>query len=133
LALCLLPLAVIFVPLALRYLNVAQRFGFVRELPMGIGLEKYMSVRPENWLYGELLPGARLQTQAAHFTGFVPLALAALALAARRRESRGLLTTAALGVVGFALLSLGQDMALFDHRLGPGPYRLLFACCRASR
>jgi hypothetical protein len=127
LALCLLPLAVIFVPLALRYLSVAHRFGFVRELPMGIGLEKYMSVRPENWLYGELLPGARLQTQAAHFTGFVPLALAALALAARRRESRGLLTTAALGVVGFALLSLGQDMALFDHRLGPGPYRLLFA------
>ena len=41
--------------------------------------------------------------------------------------TRMLLTTAALGVVGFALLSLGQDMALFDHRLGPGPYRLLFA------
>lgn len=129
LALCLLPLAAVFVPIALRYMEVAERYGFTRELPMGIGLEKYLATRPENWLYGETVPGVRLQTQAAHFTGFLPLALAAVAAARawRAREQRGLVVLALAGVLVFGLLSLGQDVALFGRRLGPGPYRLLFA------
>jgi hypothetical protein len=126
---CLAPLLAVFVPIALRYLEVAGRFGFARELPMGIGIEKYWATRPENWLYGELVPGVRLQTQAAHFTGFLPLVLASLALALGRRTpgERPLRLSAAFGVLLFGLLSLGQDIALFDQRLGPGPYRLLFA------
>ena len=79
LAAFVLPLALAFVPLALRYTDAAARYGFTRELPMGVGLEKYLATRPENWLYGETVAGVRLQTQAAHFTGFLPLGLAALA------------------------------------------------------
>jgi hypothetical protein len=96
---------------------------------MGIGLEKYLATRPENWLYGETVPGVKLQTQAAHFTGVVPLALAlvAAARAYSKREQRGLVLLSLAGVLGFGLLSLGQDVALFERRLLPGPYRLLFA------
>lgn len=128
LALCLLPLAAVFAPIGWRYARVAERFGFTRELPMGIGIEKYLATRPENWLYGETVPGVRLQTQAAHFTGFVPLALAGLAAlgAWRRREDRGLVVLALAGILAFGMLSLGQDIALLERRIGPGPYRLLF-------
>jgi hypothetical protein len=129
LAVCLLPLAAVFVPIAVRYLAVAERFAFTRELPMGIGIEKYLATRPENWLYGETVPGVKFQTQAAHFTGFVPLLLAGVAVvrAIRAREQRALTLLCCIGVLGFGLLSLGQDVALFDRRLFAGPYRLLFA------
>jgi hypothetical protein len=129
LAAFVLPLALVFVPLALRYTDAAARYGFSRELPMGVGLEKYLATRPENWLYGETVAGVRLQTQAAHFTGFLPLGLAALAAVRglrRGRPERGLVALAAVGAALFALLSLGQDVAAFGRRLGPGPYRLLF-------
>lgn len=128
LGLGLLPLTLVFVPITLRYMQVAERLGFTRELPMGIGLEKYLATRPENWFYGETVPGVRLQTQAAHFTGLLPLALAALALAGawRDRAQRSLAALSLAGLLVFGMLSLGQDIALFDRRLGPGPYRLLF-------
>jgi len=128
LALALLPVLAVFAPLALRYLEVADRFGFSRQLPVGIGLEKYLATRPENWLYGETVAGVRLQTQAAHFTGLLPLALAGVALVASRRgKQRGLVRTALAGFVLFVLLSMGRDVTAFGHRLGPGPYRLLYA------
>ncbi len=129
LAIGLLPLLAVFGPTALFYTQAAARYGFARELPMGVGLEKFLATRPENWLYGETVPGVRLQTQAAHFTGLAPLALAALAGARGLRAGgrRGLIATSLAGLVLFALLALGQDVSAFEHRLGPGPYRLLFA------
>jgi hypothetical protein len=128
LAIGLLPLLAVFGPIALFYTRAAARYGFTRELPMGVGLEKFLATRPENWLYGETVPGVRLQTQAAHFTGFVPLALAAVAGAHGLRAAglRGLTASSLGGLLLFVLLSLGQDVAAFGHRLGPGPYRLLF-------
>jgi hypothetical protein len=128
LAVALVPAVAALAPLALRYLEVADRFGFSRPLPMGIGLEKFLATRPENWLYGETVAGVRLQTQAAHFTGLLPLALSGVALvAARRGRQRGLALTALAGFAIFLLLSLGRDATVFGQSLGPGPYRLLYA------
>jgi len=126
----LLPVLVGFAVLAAQYIRVADRYGFTRELPVGIGLEKFAATRPENWLYGETVPGVRLQTQAAHFVGVAPVLLALVALATRGRtgpQARGLLPTAAAGVVVFGLLSMGRDITVLGRTLGPGPYRLLYA------
>jgi len=130
LAAALVPVALVFAVIAAQYLRVAGRYGFSRDLPVGIGLEKYAATRPENWLYGETVPGVRLQTQAAHFTGAVPLALAALAVVVCRREgadARRLTLTAVAGIAGFGLLSFGRDVTAFGWSLGPGPYRLFHA------
>jgi hypothetical protein len=131
LAVALVPVLIVFAVLAARYLRVADRYGFGREVPVGIGLEKYLATRPENWIYGETVRGVRLQTQAAHFTGIVPVLLAAVGvvLGWRRRSStqdRGLIVTALGGLLVFGLLSLGKDVSAFGRTLAPGPYRLLY-------
>src|SRR6185312_7488301 len=74
------------------------------------------------------------QQRGPHFVAFFALALAAVGLVgSRHREGGGVLparqwapAAAALAVV-FVLLSLGRDLVAFGHRLGPGPYRLLYS------
>jgi hypothetical protein len=129
---------VCFLPIALPYLHSARTPGYVRELPRGIDLQHYLSTAPTNLLYGPIGREVRMQQQGPHFVGFVALALAALALAAWAAR-RGPETTEALLPVRiwvpaaaalallFVALSLGRDVSVFDHALGPGPYRLLHA------
>lgn len=128
----------LFLPVAWPYLRSSRTPGYVRELPRGIDLQHYVSTAPTNLLYGAIGREVRMQQQGPHFVGFASLALAALACAAwatrRGREPEGALldvrvwVPAAAGLaLLFVALSLGRDVSVFDHALGPGPYRLLHA------
>jgi hypothetical protein len=106
----LVPVLGIFIYMARTYLEVAKRFGFVRELPAGVPLENFLATRPENWLYGATVDGVRLQIQAAHFVGFLPLLLALIAVAASLsgRASRCWAFMGASGFIVFVVLSTGR-------------------------
>jgi hypothetical protein len=127
-----------YAPIALPYVQVSRAHALSRDLPEGIDLRHYVSTAPTNLVYGAMGGPVRLQQKAAHFVGLLSLALALLALVVRERRAdeesatAGLLTprvfvpAAALLALLFVALSLGRDVALFGHHLGPGPYRLLY-------
>jgi len=128
--------ALLFAPVVWPYLRVSQAHGFVRGLPEGIDLEHYFSTSPRNLLYGAIGTEVRLQQRGPHFIGFASLLLATVALMAalfrRGTDPKALLavrcwvpSAGALALVMVAL-SLGRDLVVFGHRLGPGPYRLLY-------
>jgi len=129
--------ALLFAPIAVPYMRTAREQGYVRELGPGIGLEHYLSTSPTNLFYGAIGTEVRLQQRGPHFVGFLSLGLALLALAewALRRPhqaeegavppSTWVPAAGALAVV-LVLLSLGPDVTAWGHRLGPGPYRLLY-------
>jgi hypothetical protein len=127
--------AALFAPIAIPYARAAREQGYVRELPPGIDLQHYVSTAPFNLVYGAMGADVRLQQRGPHFVGFVTLALAAFAIGAwllrRGGEGQGALpasvwvpAAAALALL-FVALSLGRDIVVFGHRVGPGPYRLL--------
>jgi len=126
--------ALLFLPVTAAYYRMAKSQGFHRELPEGVDLGHYVATAPGNLLYGPIGPHVQPQQRGPHFVGFFALALAAIGLVgSRRREGGGVLparqwapAAAALAVV-FVLLSLGRDLVAFGHRLGPGPYRLLYS------
>ena len=130
--------ALLFAPVALPYVRSAREQGYVRDLGPGIGLEHYVSTSPTNLFYGAIGTDVRLQQRGPHFVGFLSLALALFALAEwaiRRPRDAGegalppavwVPAAAALALV-LILLSLGSDVTVWGHRLGPGPYRLLYA------
>ena len=133
-----IPLAVaalLFLPVILTYYRVATSQAFHRELPEGVDLGHYVSTAPGNLLYGPIGPHVRAQQSGPHFIGFFALAVAAIGLGSSmlRSGGDGLLPApqwapAAAGLaVLFILLSLGRDLTAFGHRLGPGPYRLLYS------
>ncbi len=128
--------AAVFSPVAATYLRAATRLGYERSLPQGIDLVHYLSTSPTNLLYGPLGAEVRLQQRAAHFIGFITLALTGVALLQRSSGSRQGDRTAcvpprvwvpiAAGLaIFFIALSLGRDMVVAGHSLAPGPYRLL--------
>lgn len=129
--------ALAYAPIAWPYVRVSRTHALSRDLPVGIDLRHYVSTSPTNLFYGPIGGPVRLQQRAAHFVGFVSMALAALAVAAwalrRGRDTEPSLlpgrvwvpAAAALALL-FVALSLGRDMAVFGHELGPGPYRLLY-------
>lgn len=111
-------------PLAWPYLATARDWGFARGLPDSVGLERWLDVLPGNLFYGRL-GTAHVNQDAAHFVGFLAAALALLGAwrGFGSRAGRGLWVALALG--GF-ILSLGPEVRLGAHVLGPGPYRLLY-------
>jgi hypothetical protein len=130
-----------YAPIALPYVRMARAHVLSRELPEGIDLRHYVSTLPSNVMYGPIGGPVRLQQKAAHFVGFVSLALAMVAViawVARRRTAApddpddGVLpptvfVPAAAGLaLLFVALSLGRDVYAFGHAVGPGPYRLLY-------
>jgi hypothetical protein len=119
--------ALLFAPIAWPYVSLSRAQALSRELPTGIDLQHYVSTAPGNLLYGAIGAEVRLQQRGPHFTGFLALALAGVALAAwlRRRDAWWVPASAGL-FVSFVLLSLGKDVVAFGARLGPGPYRLLY-------
>ncbi len=138
LALPALVAAALYAPIAMPYLRAAKAHGYARELPAGVDLAHYVSTSPTNLLYGALGVEVRLQQRGPHFVGFVSLGLALVALGAwaagRHAPPDGgvvparvwVPAAAALAIV-FVAFSLGRDAVVFGHRLGPGPYRLLYA------
>ncbi len=131
--------AALFLPIALPYVQAAREQGYVRALDAGIGLEHYVSTSPTNLVYGAIGTEVRLQQRGPHFVGFLALALVLFTLAQWARE-RGRaeagtaavspsswVPAAALLAFVLVLLSLGPEVTVWGHRLGPGPYRLLHA------
>ncbi len=115
-------------PFAWPYVASARQLGFQRSLPDSVGLERWLDVLPGNHLYAAWLGTARVNQDAAHFVGFLAVALALLGawrgrFVSRAGAGRGLWLAFALG--GLAL-SLGPDVRVGERLLAPGPYRLLF-------
>ena len=126
----------LFAPVVLAYAESARTFDYAREVPAGIDVQHYFTTAPGNLVYGHIGAPHRLQQRGPHFVGFVALALAALAMAAWALKrgpatqqsllpARAWVPAAAALALLFAALSLGRDVVVFGHLLGPGPYRLL--------
>jgi hypothetical protein len=113
---------------AIPYLATARELGFERPEPISVPVDRYLDVLPENWLYAGFLGHALRNQNAAHFLGFLALALAVAGVlwrgapeaAARLRPF--LIVTALVGFV----LSLGPWIQLGETTLAPGPYALLW-------
>lgn len=128
--------ALLFLPVAWPYLAVARSHGYARPLPVSMGIEHYWSTISTNLVYGELGAEIRTQQRGPHFTGFLPVLLAALSLGGfflgRRPDDGELLPArawvplAALLFLLFALFSLGRNVVLEGRYLSPGPYQLLY-------
>jgi len=138
LALAAAAAALLWLPVALPYVNAARAPGYVRELPAGVDLEHYVSTTPTNVFYGPMGARVRLVERGPHFVGFFSLALAGLALGAWALSggpesspctllpARVWVPAAAAVALFLIVLSLGKDVVVFGHKLGPGPYRLLY-------
>jgi hypothetical protein len=124
----------LFLPVILPHLRSARTYGFARDAPEGVDLKHYVSTQPTNLAYGEIFGPVRPQQKGPHFVGFVSLALALLAVLTHRRQrgpdgaivpARTWVPAAAALAALLVALSLGREIVVFGHDLGPGPYRLL--------
>jgi len=114
--------ALFFVP----YLMNSSEYGFHREEPNPVPVDRYFDVLPGNLLYSEWLGTARPNENAAHFLGFTALGLGLIGLFARgaRTDERlnAYLPLWVFFIVAGFFLSLGPEIRLGDHTLAPGPY-----------
>ena len=126
--------AILFLPIVLPHVRSARTYGFARDAPEGVDLRHYVATLPTNVVYGEIFGPVRPQQKGPHFVGFVALGLALLAVLAHRRTpgassaivpARTWVPAAAALAALLVALSLGREMVIFGHDLGPGPYRLL--------
>jgi hypothetical protein len=129
--------ALVLLPVVWPYVQSARAQGLARELPEGVDVQHYLSTSPTNLIYGPMGAEVRRQQRGPHFVGLIALGLAVLAVGAwllRRGRGRAeawlparvwVPAAAALALLLVAL-SLGRDVVAFGHRLGPGPYRLLY-------
>jgi hypothetical protein len=133
----------LYLPIGLPYVLSSETHGYAREAPIGIDLAHYFSTSPTNVWYGPIGVKVKLQLRGPHFVGFITLALALGSLAGwlwRRRRAgaesddppaalpgRVWIPAAALMTLAIVALSLGRDMEILGHGVGPGPYRLLHA------
>src|SRR5262249_20384557 len=123
-------------PVAWPYFAVAREHGYERPLPASMGLEHFVSTIPTNLVYGQMGASIRTQQRGPHFTGFLPLLLAGVALAAWRRPNaeddaellpaRVAVPASALLFLLFAGFALGRNIVLNGHYIAPGPYQLLY-------
>jgi hypothetical protein len=128
----------VLMPVLWPYIQSARVQGLARELPEGVDLQHYLSTSPTNLIYGAMGAEVRRQQRGPHFVGLIALGLAALAVGAWRWRrgpadppdawlpARVWVPAAAALALLLVALSLGRDVMLFGHRLGPGPYRLLY-------
>ncbi|HUG54997.1 MAG TPA: hypothetical protein VMR21_15405 [Vicinamibacteria bacterium] len=106
------------------YVRTSRALGFERDLPDPLPLERYLAVLPGNLLWGGVLDTGGPNQGAAHFPGFVALALAGVGLWRPHPSPAVRLLLGTLVVAGFAL-SLGPRLVIGEASLGPGPYLLL--------
>ncbi|MEO8499954.1 MAG: hypothetical protein ABI565_03500 [Vicinamibacteria bacterium] len=115
------------------YVSIGRAFGYERAIPESVPLDRYFQVLPANLLYGALLPQGLVNQNAAHFQGFLALALCVPGALFLWRRHRGL-AAALLGLALFSLVaSLGPDIFVTGRRLGPGLYGWLFEYLPAFR
>jgi hypothetical protein len=123
LALALLVVGVFFIP----YLITSQQYGFARELSNSLPIERYWSVLPGSLLYSGVLSTASPNESAAHFLGFVALALGLIGVVHARRNDLAAYRPILLALLLLGgLLSLGPEIVLYGRTFGPGPYRAFF-------
>lgn len=129
----LLGAASLVLAIAWPYVSNGRAFGYERAEPESVPLDRYFQVRPENLLYGAVLPHGLANQNAAHFQGFLALILCVPgAFLLWRRRPR--LAVALLGLGLFSLVaSLGPEIWLAGRRLGPGLYGWLFENLPAFR
>jgi hypothetical protein len=128
----------VYLPMVIPYISHAEVHQWVREPPVGIDLEHYVSTTPTNLIYGSMGTEVRLQIRGPHFVGFFSLALAALALGvwilgrdevetkSPSLSARCWVPFAALIAALLISLSLGREAVLFGRHIGPGPYMALY-------
>ena len=121
----LLLIAAVMVPVARAYYEVRSQQGLKRSsddiVKQSADVGDYFSAASRLRLWGGLGSG---RGEHELFPGAAALALAAIALAVRRRSPAVLLYGSVLAAA--FLLSLGPEPSAFGHRLGvPGPYALL--------
>lgn len=118
--------AVLTIAFAWPYVSNGREFGHERTTPTPVPLDRYFQVLSENLLYGGVLDHGLANQNAAHFLGFAAMILclpgAALLWRTQRRLAVGLTLLAAFSLVA----SLGPEIWLAGHHLGPGIYGLLF-------
>jgi hypothetical protein len=117
--------ALFFLP----YLRTARAFGFSRSLPEPVALDRYLDVLRGNWLYEPWLGSSeRVNADAAHFLGFVPVVLGLVGALSRRGRSPAFDALRPL-LVGFVVvglvLSAGPVLKVGPFTLDPAPYAFL--------
>jgi hypothetical protein len=129
LAVAALGAALVALPILLQYAIQLRSMGFEKPLREGVDVLSYVNPAASSFL-GRLrvLPA---EAGVPHFLGLFGVLLIACGAAAvlrpgvpPERRSLGLVALATCAC-GF-LLSLGPDVVLGGHRLGPGPYALLY-------
>jgi hypothetical protein len=125
LTLPMLAVGLILVP----YVRVSRELGFERSVPDPLPMARYLAVLPGNLLYGRLLATGGPNQGAAHFPGFLAVALAVAGLWSSRRSGAAAGVRFMLGVlmVSGALLSLGPRIVISDTPVALGPYAALRA------
>jgi hypothetical protein len=115
-------------PFARPYVETARELGFERAPPLPVGMERWLDVRPGNWLFEGRLGTAAPNRDAAHFLGFSALLVGGLgAVRGRLRPEAGLGRGALLALAAAGLLlSFGPEIRFRDLTLGPGPYGALY-------
>jgi hypothetical protein len=101
-----------------------------------MGLEHFVSTIPTNLIYGQMGAPIRTQQRGPHFTGFLPLALATVAVAAwlwrgstdaaELLPTRVFVPASGLLFMLFAAFALGRNIVWNGRYLAPGPYQLLY-------
>ena len=116
----------------LPYLDASREHGYARDLPAGIDLEHYVSTRPPTSSMARGGPKCASSSAGRTSSASLSLALAAAALglwAAGGAPIRGPRSCPrgsgspprrCLALL-FVALSLGRDLVVFGHDLGPGP------------
>lgn len=111
--------ATLVVAFAWPYFSHAREFGFERAPPQSVPLDRYLHVLPQNLMYGSFLGHGMGNQNAAHFQGFLALALCLPGgtVLLRQRPKRA---TALLFLGAFSLVaSLGPEIWVGGLRLGP--------------
>jgi hypothetical protein len=110
------------------YVQNSRIYGYHREKPTPLPIDRYFDVNRGNILYETVLGTARVNESSAHFLGFATMGLGFLGVWARRQDgdfSRLRFLFVFLALTGF-LLSLGPRIEWSSRGLGPGPYALLY-------
>ncbi len=113
---------------AVPYVRNDRFYGYRREPPAPLPIDRYFDVNRGNVLYESRLGTARVNQGAAHFLGFAAMGLGFLGVWVRRPESEfsGLRPLFVFfSLTGF-LLSLGPRIQWGADGIGPAPYVLLY-------
>ena len=113
---------------AVPYLQNARIYGYHRDAPPPLPIDRYFDVLSGNVLYESALGTARANESAAHFLGFGAMGLGLLGLWVRRadRDFSSLRFVFAFFLLAGFVLSLGPSIEWGSRAIGPAPYLFLY-------